>query len=439
MSTTKPSWDRPQADPQKSQIPNGVQDCFLAEAARRRQAEATLRDCFARWGYHEIITPMYEYYDNLSVGASESFRQAMVRFFDRDGQTLALRADFTPQIGRMAATKLYDQPMPLRCHTMGSIFRYEDPQAGRKREFTQAGIELIGVDTADADAEVVALSIAALEALKLEGFQINLGQMAFFRALTAGLPGEVLEPVRAAIDQRNSARLENALHQGGVAGSLGRLLQNLPDLVGDSEVLDEALALGARLDDAPEVVSALERLGRVYDLLRAYGVAQRVIIDLGEVRGMDYYTGITFRGVAPRLGWPVVSGGRYDQLIAQFGRSLPAVGFGLGIERALLAQDPPVLPSIAAHVLAGACDQARGLSMVQRLRALGLRVEVDLLAMDAAGLAAEAERRGIARTLRPDGEGWRLTDASGSRIIGDDELLAQARSWQSINRQEIDR
>ena len=439
MSNTTPSWDRPQADPHKSQIPNGVQDCFLAEAARRRQAEATLRDCFARWGYHEIITPMYEYYDNLSVGASEAFRQAMVRFFDRDGQTLALRADFTPQIGRMAATKLYDQPMPLRCHTMGSIFRYEDPQAGRKREFTQAGIELIGVDTAAADAEVVALSIAALEALKLEGFQINLGQMAFFRALTAGLPGEALEPVRAAIDQRNSARLETALRQGGVAGSLGQLLQKLPDLVGESEVLDGALALGARLDDGPEVVSALERLGRVYDLLRAYGVAERVIIDLGEVRGMDYYTGITFRGVAPRLGWPVVSGGRYDQLIAQFGRSLPAVGFGLGIERALLAQNPPALPSIAAHLLAGACDQARGLSMVQRLRALGLCVEVDLLAMDDAGLAAEAERRGIARTLRPDGEGWRLTDASGPRIIGDEELLAQAHTWRSANRQEIDR
>ena len=165
----------------RSQIPHGVQDRFLVDAARRRQAEAAVCQCFTCWGYQEVIPPTYEYYDNLAVGASDGLKQAMYRFFDQQGRTLALRSDFTPQIARMAATKLFDQPMPLRCSYVGSLFRHEEPQAGRKREFTQAGVELIGADTPAADAEIVALAVAALEALRLRGFQINLGQMGFFR------------------------------------------------------------------------------------------------------------------------------------------------------------------------------------------------------------------------------------------------------------------
>ena len=171
---------QPLVDPGRSQIPVGVQDRFLVEAVRRRRAEAALRECFTRWGYQEVIPPAFEYYENMSVGASDRLRQAMYRFIDRKGRTLALRADFTPQIARMAATKLYDRPMPLRCFYVGSLFRYEEPQAGRKREFTQAGVELIGANTAEADAEVVAQAIASLEALNLDAFQINLGQWLSF-------------------------------------------------------------------------------------------------------------------------------------------------------------------------------------------------------------------------------------------------------------------
>jgi len=191
----------------RSQIPHGVQDRFLGEALRRRRAEAVLRSTFDRWGYQEVIPPTFEYYENLAVGASPRLRQAMYRFLDRSGNTMALRADFTPQVARIAATKLFDQPLPLRCFYIGSLFRYEEPQAGRKREFTQAGIELIGASTPAADAEVVALSIAALDALGIEGFQVNLGQMAFFRALMRHLPAGAREAVREAIDHKSRSRL----------------------------------------------------------------------------------------------------------------------------------------------------------------------------------------------------------------------------------------
>ncbi len=415
--------------PGHGQVPHGVQDRFLIEATRQRWAEATLRESFARWGYQEVIPPTIEYYENLIVGASAELQRAMYRFLDRQGYTLALRADFTPQVARMAATKLFDQPMPLRCFYMGSLFRYEEPQAGRQREFTQAGIELIGADTPAADAEVVALAIAALEALSLPAFQVNLGQMAFFRALTSDLPADVLAPIREAIDHKNSLRLAKALAQPGVTDNQHELMRRLPDLIGGPEVLDEARALSAGLVEAAGAIAAIERLTQVYRLLQAYGIADRVILDLGEVRGMDYYTGITFRGVAPGLGWPVISGGRYDDLIACFGRPLAAIGFGLRIDRALLVQADHTSPSLAPHVLVCGCDCPACLTLVRRLRQRGCRVETDVLQLDEAELVVQARRRGSPRTLRRADDVWLLTDESGEHTLTQAELLQQAETW----------
>jgi len=426
----------------RSQIPHGVQDRFLVEAARRRQAEARVRECFARWGYQEVIPPTYEYYENLKVGASAELQEAMYRFFDHRGRTLALRADFTPQVARMAATKLFDQPMPLRCCYLGSLFRHEEPQAGRKREFTQAGIELIGADTREADAEVVALAIAALEALGLGEFQVNLGQMAFFRALTSEMPGEILVPIRDAIDHKNRARLTDALARGDQQGTRYSLLARLPDLIGGPEVLDEALSLSARLSEGGQAVAALERLAEVYRLLQAYGVSERVILDLSEVRGMDYYTGITFRGVAPGLGWPVLSGGRYDELIAHFGRPLAAVGFGLGIERALLikSQQGTPAPSPVPDLLVQCCDHPHCLGLVRRLRQRGCRVEIDVLGLDRAGLAAQARQRGIPRLLCCSEDAWRLLDGADlvteahGQVMSEGALLEACEVWRAEDR-----
>jgi ATP phosphoribosyltransferase regulatory subunit len=416
----------------RSQIPHGVQDRFLVEAARRRQAEATLRERFARWGYQEVIPPTFEYHDNLIVGASAELRRAMYRFFDHEGRTLALRADFTPQMARMAATKLVNQPLPLRCFYVGPLFRHEEPQAGRKREFTQAGVELLGAETPAADAEVVTLAVAALESLRLHAFQVNLGQMAFFRAVTGGFAPDLLATVRDAVDHKNSARLGDALQRAGVGGGRRELLCRLPDLIGGPEILEKARALASGLGQAPEALAALDRLQAVYRLLEAHGIAERIILDLGEVRGMDYYTGITFRGVAPGLGWPIVSGGRYDDLIAHFGRPLAAVGLGLGIERALLVQAkqgaPP--PAINAHVIVQGCEDPACLALARRLRELGCRVEIDPLGLDSEALAVHAGRRGIPRTLRRAGDQWLLTDLAGEEdLLSGNRLLEEAGLW----------
>jgi len=279
----------------------------------------------------------------------------------------------------------------------------------------------------------VALTVAVMEALSLGEFQVNLGQMAFFRAVTGDLPAPALAAIREAVDHKSGPRIAAALARAGVEGQQRELLQRLPDLIGGPEILDQARTLSAGLAAEGAALAALERLAEAYRLLGSYGVAGRVILDLGEVRGMEYYTGITFRGVAPGLGWPVVSGGRYDDLIAHFGRPLAAVGFGLGIERVLLVQArqglprPPLAPDLLVH----GCDRAPCLALVGRLRRLGCRVAVDLLGLAPAELAQEARQRGITRTLRCEGGAWLLGEGSGERAVVEATLLQEAGAWVS--------
>lgn len=411
----------------RGHLPPGVQDLFLAEAALRRHAEALLRELFSRWAYQELIPPTFEYSENLTVGAGVDLCRAIYRFFDREGHTLALRADFTTQVARIAAGRRFDAPIPLRCFYMGSVFRHEEPQAGRQREFTQAGVELIGPASPAADAEVVALAVAALDTLGLVDFQINLGQMALLRALTGDLPPVHLAPIRQALDRRNQARLHAALDAAGLEGRRRTLLARLPLLMGGPEVLDEALDLGGAVADAADT------LGQVFRRLQAYGVAGRVVLDLGQVRGMEYYTGITFRGLVPELGRPVLSGGRYDDLVARFGRARPAVGFGLGVERLLLArrQQVPQSPPLGPDLVVGACDHAACLELVGRIRAAGCRVEVDLLDRDQAALQAYARERRARRVLHclDGGQRWLLRDGDAERTVTAKALIEEVSTW----------
>jgi ATP phosphoribosyltransferase regulatory subunit len=264
--------------------------------------------------------------------------------------------------------------------------------------------------------------------------------MTFFHALTAGLPGEVLAPIRDAIDHKNNARLAEALARVALGETQHNLLQRLPDLIGGPEVLKEARRLSAGLARHSEAQAALDRLDEVYGLLHTYGVAGRIILDLSEVRGMDYYTGITFRGVAPGLGWPLVSGGRYDDLIAQFGRSMAAVGFGLGIERALLVQarQGAPAPSPEPDLLVECCNHSHCLALVQRLRLAGYRVETDVLRLDRQQLAVMAQRRGIRRLLYCTQDGWCLRDEAGERAVTEGLLLSELHRPDPERRQEGD-
>ena len=408
------------------QLPHGLTDMFFEQAAVKTWLETALQDVFQRWGYSRIILPTFEYYDSLATSASPQLQEEMYRLFDREGHILALRPDMTVQAARVAGTKLYDQVLPLRFYYIGSVFRHEEPQAGRRREFTQAGIELMGASGPEADAEMLAVAVATLQALNITRFQLNVGQVAFLQAILSGsrLANGDLRRLEQVIDRKNDVELQRTLVELGITGDAARAIRAIPHLCGNEGVLDEA----QRLSPNAKAQQAIERLRRVYELLRLEGVAEHIILDLGEVRRMAYYTGITFHAYVAGLGFHVCNGGRYDGLVANFGAEMPAVGFALGLERAMLVTQPQV--DIAPQMVMSACAHAECRALAALARSRGLRVIVDVLGRDEEALIAYAQARKAHRVVFCRGTStYLLRDQRGSRELGRGELEKEIRSW----------
>lgn len=325
-------------------IPYGTRDLLPREAWRKRLLERGLADLFSRWGYREVATPTLEYADTLAAGDAAAAREQVFKFFDAANRVVVLRPDMTTPIARLVATRLREEA-PLRFFYLANVFRYEQPQAGRQCEFSQAGVELVGAGGAGADAEVVALAVAALRETGLDDFQISLGQVGFINGLVAasGLTPAGGEAVRQALLLRDLVGLEQTLARAELSPRQREVLARVPRWHGREEVLADAAA--AVDNDASR--EALANLREVYQLLVAYGVADYVHFDLGLVRDLDYYTGLVFEGYTPGLGFPVCGGGRYDRLIGAFGADRPATGFALGLERVMLAQQRQGLPAPA--------------------------------------------------------------------------------------------
>ncbi len=366
--------------PLDKQLPHGVADLFFNDAARKRAVERVLADTFARWGYAEIIPPTFEYFESLAAEAGPQMREEMYRFFDRDGRTLALRSDFTIPIARIVGTKLFDRAMPLRFFYVGSVFRYEEPQAGVRREFTQAGIELIGAATADADAEAIALAMTALRALGLDDFRFTVGNAAYLDAMLSAVDLSDDRALREAIRRKNMPLLRDLLDARGLDHTRKEALAQIPMLWGNADILDRAVCWNE------QACGAIDHLRKVIARLAQFGLDDLLTLDLAENRGMAYYTGILFEGFVRGLGFSIVGGGRYDNLISHFGPHVPAVGFAIGVERAMTARRAEA--NIAPDVIAQAYD-----ARVAEARALGQVVEVDILNRDENALREYARVR----------------------------------------------
>jgi ATP phosphoribosyltransferase regulatory subunit len=407
-------------------LPQGVADFFLEDAAAKRDLEEALRRLFSGWAYSELIPPSFEYADTLASEAGTQLAEEMYRFVDRDGRTLALRPDLTIPTARVVATRLYDQPLPLRLFYVGSVFRYEAPQAGRQREFTQAGVELVGAGTAAADAEVLALTVQALRTAGLHGFHIALGQMAFFRSLLAEVaaPPAAIASLQSALDRQNSADLHAALAQMDVTQAVRQTLLALPHLNGGPAILTAGYAYC--LNDG--MAAALARLQAIHDFLAAYDMVDAVSYDLGETRGMAYYTGITFKAYAPGLGFSVCSGGRYDDLVGHFGPQQPAVGCALWLDRLLLARQRQGWrpASLAPDLILSATGCQECLAATMQLRQAGWRVELDVLGRVGDELWRYALLRGARMAATCAGSGQALLrSAAGERQIAVDAWLRE--------------
>jgi ATP phosphoribosyltransferase regulatory subunit len=364
------------------QVPAGVADYFWGEAYERRSLETTLLGVFRTWGYSDVVTPAFEYAETLSTRGSRELQSELCRFLDRDGSMLALRADMTIPVARLVGTRLHDAPAPQRFCYSGSVFRDVEPRAGQQREFWQAGVELLGSVAPEADAEVLALTTHALGAAGITHFRLVLGQMQYFDGLLRALhlTPDAQARLAQAIDRNSEPELEAFLSVTPLPRRQQRALAELPRLGGTD--IDDILHRAARLALNPPMQAAIANLRAICDVLAAFGVLERVTLDLSEIHNLGYYTGITFEVLAPGVGFRIASGGRYDNLIGTFGAPLPAVGAALGLERVLLARRlgataPPPGP-LAPDLVVATANQPSALDFVAAARAAGLTVVLDL-------------------------------------------------------------
>lgn len=380
----------------KVQTPRGAKDILPPEGYKKSRIEAQAAASMERWGYRRVYTPTFEFYDALAQGSGPEIADTLYRFVDRDGHTLALRPEMTIPIARMVATRYTADEMPLRLYYIGNVFRYDDPQAGRQREFTQVGVELIGLGQPAADAEIVALAVTSLEELGLRSFRVDLGHVGYIHALLEATGDDALAgALKQALLQRDYVRFEEVVQTDRLGGDLKEALLALPTLRGGVEAIDAAREVSAPFPDA---LAALDELQRIYELVDAYGLAGNVAIDLGIIKGFDYYTGFLMEGYTPELGFTLCGGGRYDALVGRFGTPTPATGFAFGVERAMLA-----LERQGWHLQEESADlflySEEGPEVLFRaaadLRAQGQRVELGIGCSDRSSATGQAVRRGI--------------------------------------------
>lgn len=324
--------------PLETDLPKGVRDFLPLKAAKVEYLQQQLQQVYSSWGFRPVITPQLEFLDVLELGLGEGLQNRTFRFDDRQsGRLLAFPPDMTPQIARIAATRMSELLLPLRLSYSGRVLRHTEQQAGKDRDIFQSGVELIGLDSPEADAEMIAMAIEALAAVGAKEYTVDIGQVEFFRGVMDGLP---LDPAQAnrvadAILRKDSSELMLLLEQTSLDDVTKEEIQALPRLFGGRNVLDRA-EKSVRNDRSRK---ALDSLAKVLDVLEVYGVLEHVTVDLGELRGLQYHTGITFQGFLSGIGRTVCSGGRYNNLTAKYGFPAPATGFTFSLLHLLFALD----------------------------------------------------------------------------------------------------
>lgn len=319
--------------PKVFEKPLGVKDYLPEAVTKLRNIEFRVLACMERWGYNQIITPTLEYYDTVGVASSTEDKK-LFKLLDRKGKTLVLRSELTAPIARVASSLLKEHAFPLRLSYHSNVFRSIEEEAGRDSEFFQTGVELIGDASSEADAEVVALAIASLQAAGVGAFKIALGHVGFLN----GMFQETLEgrsdaqlALKEHLLSRDYVGYREAIKSLALTPEVERELIGVLRLRGGDEICEQARMVSQH----PIAQDAIRHLCEVWDVLKAYGVSEHVVIDLTMIGDFSYYTGMTFEGYASDLGFPVCSGGRYDNLLSQFGRPAPATGFALKTNRIL--------------------------------------------------------------------------------------------------------
>jgi ATP phosphoribosyltransferase regulatory subunit len=370
-------------------LPEGVQDFLPDECEIKKDLEAQYRELYRSNGLLEVETPTFEYYDVFSNGVGAYTQEHMIKFFDLNGRILVLKPDTTVPIARIASTAL--TASQLRLFYIQNAYAVNDINIDQRSEFTQAGVEFIGKSGSGADAEVIAIAISQMKESGLINIKLELGQAAYFKGIIedAEIEPEEADALRRLIDSKNTVELEYLLNNLHMDATVKKRLLSLPSLFGGKEVIERA----RKLANTPRCEAALSNLEQVYNMLSSFGYEKYLTIDLGMLHKMDYYSGIIFRGICDDMGSPILSGGRYDMLFANYGSARPAVGFALGINRVMLALhrqgNLPKRTERCALVLCAQQKAKEGYEYAAKLRGQGMpvRLEIDLPDQEAEEMA----------------------------------------------------
>lgn len=317
--------------------PEGVRDIYGDEKEKKTVVERLLQEKIRGYGYRDIQTPTFEFFDVFSKEVGTTPSKELYKFFDKEGNTLVLRPDFTPSIARCAAKYFMDENVPIRFCYQGNTFTNTSNLQGKLKEVTQMGAELIGDNSIQADAEMIAMTIEALYHAGLSDFQISIGNLEYFKGICedAGLDEETELELRDYISGKNYFGAEELLDSIQVEKKDKEALLKVSELFGTVDILKEAKDAASNKRSK----AAVERLEKVYQVLCDYGVEKYVSFDLGMLSKYNYYTGIIFKGYTYGVGDALVKGGRYDNLLSRFGKDAPAIGFMIVVDDLLVAMN----------------------------------------------------------------------------------------------------
>lgn len=361
--------------------PEGVRDIYGLECKKKAALEKKLHQVLALYGYQDIETPTFEFFDIFNSDTGTVSSREMFKFFDRDNNTLVLRPDMTPSIARSAAKYYSDSTFPLRLSYQGNTFLNNRSYQGKLTEKTELGAEHINDDSPEADAEAIVMMIDCFLSAGLQDFRVDIGQTEFYRGIMDELPvdDQVKKQIHAYIENKNTLGMEMLVSDLAIHENCRNILLEYNELYGDVSMLEraDALAVNARCH------AAIDRLKQVYQVVCQYGYEKYISFDLGMVNYFEYYTGILFRGYTYGTGDAIGKGGRYDHLLTQFGKNAPAIGFTILIDDMLSALDRQnikiSLKDFAYSLLLyNQEDSAEAIAFALALRQSGVKTELSV-------------------------------------------------------------
>lgn len=389
--------------------PEGVRDIYNGECEKKQKLERELHQTLMSFGYHTIQTPTFEFFDvfNREIGTIPS--KDLYKFFDREGNTLVLRPDITPSIARAAAMYFGEETMPLRLCYMGNIFINNSSYQGRLKESTQLGAELIGDDSIEADAEIIAMAVECMKKVGLKEFQISVGHAGFLKELMAeaGLNEEQEEELRELISNKNFFGVEEVTETLGLSNELKSLFGLLGGFYNNPEQFEEVKSYAKGYE---RILSTLEYLTDLHEVLKNYEVEDYISYELGALSDYHYYTGIIFSAYTFGTGEPIVKGGRYDKLLKYFGKDAASIGFAVVVDQLLAALTrQKAEPYVKQNYQLIAYDgkfQKEAIAQARARRKAGCYVQLQKMeaGKDRAYYEAYAERMGMTEITLIDGE-----------------------------------